>query len=233
MLAGGCPHSTIYSSNYGIGWVTVANGTGNYGNNVQFASYVVTIDSITLTDAVGNQYTAIGTQEPVDFVKLSNIAELWGSATIPADTYVSATITVDYSNAAVALLVGGVPTPATVKIPGLTTLSVISVPVTFDPANPLVITNSYASTNAQRLALDFDLAASNVVDLTTSPATVTAAPFFRISNTAADSRVIRVRGPLVNSNAVTLTYSVYERPFYDEAASIGTLSVFANAETLF
>ncbi|HMD74743.1 MAG TPA: hypothetical protein VKG05_12845, partial [Steroidobacteraceae bacterium] len=75
MLAAGCHHSTIFDSNYGVGWVTVANGTGNYGNNVQFASYVVTIDSITLTDAVGNQYTAIGTPEPVDFVKLSNIAE--------------------------------------------------------------------------------------------------------------------------------------------------------------
>ncbi len=123
MLAAGCHHSTIYDSNYGIGWVTVANGTGIYGNNVQFASYVVTIDSITLVDAVGNQYTAMGTPEPVDFVKLSNIAELWGSASIPADTYVSAIITVDYTNAAVALLVNGVPTPAMVKIPGDATLT--------------------------------------------------------------------------------------------------------------
>ena len=233
MLAAGCHHSTIYDSNYGVGWVTVANGTGNYGNNVQFASYVVTVDSITLTDAVGNQYTAMGTPEPVDFVKLSNIAELWGSATIPADTYVSATITVDYSNAAVALLVNGVPTPATVKIPGDATLTIVTVGVLFDPANPFVVTNSYATTNAQRLAMDFDLAASNVVDLTTSPATVTAAPFFRISNTAADTRLIRVRGPLVNSNATTRTFSIYERPFYDEASSIGTLTLFANANTFF
>ena len=233
MLAAGCHHSTIFDSNYGVGWVTVANGTGNYGNNVQFASYVVTIDSITLTDAVGNQYTAIGTPEPVDFVKLSNIAELWGSATIPADTYVSATITVDYSNAAVALLVGGVPTPATVKIPGDATLRTVTVGVRFDPANPLVITNSYATTNAQRLAMDFDLAASNVVDLATSPATVTAAPFFRLSNTAADTRLIRVRGPLVNSDAALHTYSIYERPFYDEANSVGTLTLFSNANTFF
>src|SRR5208282_6209138 len=93
ILAAGCHHSTLYDSNYGIAWVTVANGSGNYGNNVQFASYVVNIDSIVLTDAVGNQYTAMSTVEPVDLVKLNNIAELWGSATIPADTYVTATIT--------------------------------------------------------------------------------------------------------------------------------------------
>ncbi len=233
ILAAGCHHNGITLSDYGFGWVTVANGSGSYGNNVQFASYVVTVDSVVLNDAVGNQYSAIQTYEPVDFVKLTNIAELWGSATIPADTYVSATITIDYSNAAVALLVNGVPTAATVKIPGDATLTTVSVTVTFDPANPLVITNSYATTNAQRVALDFDLAASNVVDLTTSPATVTATPFFRISNTAADTRLIRVRGPLVNSDAVLSTYSVYERPFYDEASSVGTLTLFTTPQTLY
>ena len=176
VLAAGCHNNNNAESNYGIAWTTVANGAGTYGNNVQFASYVVTVDSIVLTDAVGNQYTAMSTLEPVDFVKLSNIAELWGSASIPADTYVAATITLDYTTAAVALLVNGVPTPATVVVPGETTLTTVFVTVAFDPSNPLVISNSYATTNAQRLALDFDLAALNVVDLSTSPATVTAAP---------------------------------------------------------
>ena len=233
VVAAGCHHNNSYQSNYGIAWTTVANGTGTYGNNVQFASYVVNLDSIVLTDAVGNQYTAMATIEPVDFVKLSNIAELWGSATLPADTYVSATITLDYTIAAVALLVNGVPTPATVVVPGETTPTTVAVTVAFDPSNPLVITNSYATTNAQRLALDFDLAASNVVNLSTSPATVTVTPFFRISNAAADTRLIRIRGPLVNSNATTGTYSIYERPFYDEVNNIGTISLFTSPDTIF
>jgi hypothetical protein len=233
VLAAGCHNNNNAESNYGIAWTTVANGAGTYGNNVQFASYVVTVDSIVLTDAVGNQYTAMSTLEPVDFVKLSNIAELWGSASIPADTYVAATITLDYTTAAVALFVNGVPTPATVVVPGETTLTTVFVTVAFDPSNPLVISNSYATTNAQRLALDFDLAASNVVDLSTSPATVTAAPFFRLSNAAADTRLIRIRGPLINSNATTGTYSIYERPFYDEANNIGSITLFTDPATIF
>ena len=234
VLAAGCHNNNSNESNYGIAWTTVANGTGTYGNNVQFASYVVNLDSIVLTDAVGNEYTAMATVEPVDFVKLSNIAELWGNATIPADTYVSATITLDYSIAAVAILVDGIPTPATVKIPpGDTALTQVAVTVVFDPSNPLVITNSYATTNAERLALDFDLAASNIVDLSTSPATVTAAPFFRLSNAPADTRLIRVRGPLVNSNSTTGTYSIYERPFYDEVNNVGSISLFTTPNTIF
>ncbi len=232
MLAAGCHHNNN-QSNYGIGWVTVTNGSGSYGNNVRFASYVVNVDSITLTDTVGNTYTAIATVEPVDFVKLGNVAELWGSATIPADTYVSATITLDYTDAAVSLLVDGVPTAATVVLPGDATLTTTSVTVEFDQNNLLVISNSLSTTNAQRLALDFDLAASNLVNLSTSPATVTATPFFRIAPQAADSRLIRIRGPLINSNTTTGTYSVYERPFYDEVNNIGSISIFTTPNTIY
>jgi hypothetical protein len=170
-----------YDSNYGIAWVTVANGSGNYGNNVQFASYVVNIDSIVLTDAVGNQYTAMSTPEPVDFVKLSNIAELWGSATIPADTYVSATITSTTRTRQVSLLVEWCADARNGQDPpGDTALTAVSVTVNFDPANPLGHHEQLRDHECAALALDFDLAASNNVDLTTSPATVTA-PFFRIS----------------------------------------------------
>ena len=232
VIAAGCHHNNNLS-NYGIGWVTVTNGSGGYGNNVRFASYVVNVDSIALTDTVGNIYTAIATVEPVDLVKLSNIAELWGSATIPADTYVSATITLDYTNAAVSLLVNGVPTAATVVLPGDAALTTTSVTVTFDPNNLLVISNSLSTTNAQRVALDFDLAASNVVNLSTTPATVTATPFFRIAAQAADSRLIRIRGPLINSNTTTGTYSVYERPFYDEVNNIGSISIFTTPKTIY
>ena len=51
------------------------------------------------------------TPETVDLTKLENIAELWSSATIPDDTYMSATITLDYTNAAISVMVNGVPQP--------------------------------------------------------------------------------------------------------------------------
>jgi len=221
-------------SGYGVGWVTVTNLTGGYGPpNVHFASYVVTIDSVTLTDSVGNVYTAISTAEPVDFTKLSNVAELWGNADIPVDTYVSATITLDYTNAQIAVYVNGVPTQTKVQFSGGAAVSQISITTLFDPNNPLVVTNSLSSTNAQRLSLDFDLSVSNTVDFTTTPfPTVTANPYMRFANAAPDTKKIRIRGPLINSNTSTGTYSLYERPFYDEVDNIGTLSIFNSDATI-
>jgi hypothetical protein len=236
-LAAGCHHQSNSDSGYGVGWVTVANGSGPYSNGQQFLSYVVNVDSVELTDSVGNVYTALATVEPVDLVQLSNIAELWGTATIPADTYVSATITLDYTDAEIWLLVNGAPLAATVAFPGGATVGAVAITVVFDPLNPLVITNSYATTNAQRLALDFDLAASNVITTTgsgsTETVTVTANPYMRFANAPADTRNIRIRGPLVNSNLSVGTYSIYERPFYDEVNSIGTLSIFNSANTIY
>ena len=56
--------------------------------------------------------------------------------------------------------------------------------MTFDPNNPPTITPTYATTNAVRLALDFNLAASDVVDSATNPATVTVKPFMTIAHAA-------------------------------------------------
>jgi len=233
LLTAAC-HNNNTDSNYGVGWVTITNLSGNYAPpNVHFASYVVTVDSVTLTDSVGNVYTAISTAEPVDFAKISNVAELWGNADIPADTYVSASITLDYTNAQIAVFVNGVPTRTTVELAGDATLSTIAVDVVFDPNNPLVVTNSFATTNAQRLSLDFDLAASNTVDFTTTPyPTVNANPYLRFANAAPDTKKIRIRGPLINSNTSTGTFSIYERPFYDEVDNLGTLSIFNDDATI-
>jgi hypothetical protein len=105
--------------------------------------------------------------------------------------------------------------------------------VTLDPNNQLVIPQTFATSAAARLAFDFDLAASNTVDLTTSPPTVTVKPFWGASTSAADTKLIRVRGPLVNSSINVGTYSVVVRPFFDEINALGTLSIFNSPNTLY
>ena len=224
--AAGC-HSHNYNSGYGVAWVTLTAEPSN------FASYVVSVDSITLTDKSGNVYTALGTVEPVDLVKLADVSELWGSATIPATTYVSATITLDYTTAAVSVFVGGVPQKATVVGPTGAALTTTAVTVKFDPNNPLVLPTSYATTDAVRLALDFNLPASNSINYATSPATVTVTPFITAASAPADAKLIRVRGPLINSSVDLGTYTVYERPFYDEVSNIGSLTLFNGPSTVY
>src|SRR3974390_3518002 len=54
-----------------------------------------------------------------------------------------------------------------------------------------------------------------------------------IATSAPDMKPVRVRGPLINSSVGAGTYTVYVRPFYDEVNSLGTLSIFNDAKTVY
>ena len=224
-ILAGC-HNNNLTSGYGIAWVQFTDEPGDY------SAYIVTIDSVTLTRNDGAVVTAIATPEIIDFTQLDRYAEMWGSSAIPTGIYVSATITLDYTNAYIATMVNGLPQKATVldyttrKAP-----TTYAITVNFDPANQPNITPTYASTSAVRLALDFDLAASGFV-VTGSPPTVNVRPFVTATILPADTKLTRVRGPLINSSIGVGTYTVYVRPFYDEANNIGTLTLFNQPNTV-
>ncbi len=221
----GC-HRTNQTSGYSIGWFTVTDEPPP-----TFASYIVNIDSVVLTGVVNGAVTVVSIPETVDFTKLKDVSELWASASIPNDTYTSATITVDYTSANISVLVNGAPQKATIVDAAGATPTTLSVTVALDPVNQIFSIPSYATTAAIRVALDFDLAASNRVNYTTSPATVTVSPYFTVATSSPDNKLILVRGPLVNTSVTEQTYSVYVRPFFDEVNTAGTLTMFDNAST--
>ena len=227
LFAAGC-HRNNLTSGYGVAWVTLTDGPGD------FTSYIVNVNSITLTRSDGAVVTGLATVETVDFAKLSNVAELWGTATIPVGTYTSATVVLDYTNAVISTQVGGLPKKAKVVDSSGAAVTTQKITVIFDPANLLVIPPTYATTAAQRLAIDVNLAASTPpFDTTTDPATVVVKPYLTVAIAPADSKLIRVRGPLINSSVGLGTYTVYVRPFYDELNSLGSLSLFTDASTIF
>lgn len=219
IFAAGC-HSNNYTSGYGIAWVTLSDTPGD------FTSYTVNVDSLSLTGTVTGLVTPVQAIETVDFTKLDNISELWSAASVPNDTYTSASIVLDYTNANISVMVNGVPTKAKVVDPSGAAVTTQTVNVTFDPAHLPIIQPTYASSSAIRLAVDFDIAASSVVNMATSPPTVTVKPFMTVATSASDTKPIRVRGPLINSSIGAGTYTVYVRPFFDEVDSLGTLTIF-------
>jgi hypothetical protein len=228
VLAAGC-HGQGNTSYYGIAWVSLTDSPGDY------TTYIVTVDSVTLTRSDGYVITAVATPEVIDFAQLNNISEMWSSGAIPDGTYTSATITLDYTSAVIGVMVNGVPEQATVvdattQTTGATTYAVT---VDFDPNNLPTITPTFASTSATRLAIDFDLAASGWVDRSVSPAKVYVRPMVTVGVQPADTKLIRVRGPLINSSVNVNTYTVYIRPFYDEANNIGTLTLFSQPNTIY
>jgi hypothetical protein len=231
-IVAGC-HSNNQTSGFGVSWVTLTDEPGD------FSSYMVNVNSVTLTRNDGAVFGALGTvtntsPQIVDFTKLSDISELWGTATIPVGTYTSATIVLDYTSAVIAVPVNGVPQKATVVGPTGAAVTTVTVNVIFDPANPLIILPTYASSSAVRLAIDFNLAASTTsVNLATNPVTVTVNPFMTAGISPPDNKLIRIRGPLINSSVGVDTYTVYVRPFHDVVDSLGLLTIFNDANTVY
>jgi hypothetical protein len=226
LVAAGC-HNHNTTSGYGVAWVSLTDEPGD------FTSYIVVVDSLQLTGKTYGLINVITVPETVDFTKLVNLSELWSSAGVPVDTYTSATITLDYTSAQISVMVNGAPVQATVVDPTGAAVTTVGLQVNFDPNNQLTFQPTYASTNALRIAVNYDLAASNEVNLATSPPTVVVKPYFTVATTASDSKLIRVRGPLVNSSVDVGTYSTYVRPFFDEVNALGTLTMFESANTVY
>jgi hypothetical protein len=253
-VAAGC-HNPL-TSGFGIAWTQMTVEPG------AFTTYIVTVDSVTLNGIHVGEITALATPEIVDFTQLNNYAELYASASIPNDTYTSAIITLDYTpvslgGTSVIGVMGPNGVPQQANVVGVGTngqpMTTVSVTVNFDPNNPMVITGTFASTSAERLAIDFDLPASNYINRSTNPATVVVNPFFTVGIQPSDTKLVRVRGPLVNSSVGATagsnigptipaptpapgevgTYSVFVRPFFDEVDSLGSLSLFNSAKTLY
>ena len=228
LVAAGCHHNNL-DSGFGVAWTTLtaADDSG------QFASYIVTIDSVVLTGQLNGAISAVAVPEIVDFTKLTNLSELWATASLPVDTYTSALITLDYTNAQISVMVNGAPVKVNVVDPSGVTPTTIAINVTLDKSNQLTLQPTFATSNALRLALNYDISASNKVNLTTSPPTLTVKPFISVATTAADNKLIRVRGPLINSSVGAGTYTVVVRPFFDEVNSLGTNTIFNDANTVY
>jgi len=228
LLAAGC-HNNNQDSGFGVAWTTLSVAD----DAVPFASYIVTIDSVVLVGRTVGAFQALQAPETVDLTKLTNLSELLATASLPVDTYTSAIITLDYTTAQISVMVNGAPVAAKLVDPSGATPTAVTINVDLDTSNPLILQPTFATSNALRLALNFDISASNTVDLTTSPPTVTVKPYFSISTTASDNKLIRVRGPLINSSVNAGTYTVVVRPFFDEVNSLGTQTLFNDANTIY
>jgi hypothetical protein len=228
LIAAGCHHHNL-DSGFGVAWTSLST-TDDAG---VFSSYIITIDSVVLVGQADGAITAVAIPETVDLTKLTSLSELWATASLPVDTYTQAIITLDYTSAQISVMVNGQPVKATIVDPQGLTPSTVTLTVNFDPSNRLVLQPTFATSNALRLAFNFDLSASNSVNLAASPPTVTVKPFMSMSTLASDNKLIRVRGPLINSSVATGTYSVVVRPFFDEVNSLGINTIFNDANTVY
>ena len=213
----------------------VSNGTPVVTVNAQaaqaFSTYVVGISLYSLTRSDGYVaypagYTA---EEFADLTQRVDLTELLNVVGIPTGTYKQLVIGIDYSVPIVYL--NGQSTAATVENSSATVdPGIVYVTVNLDPAHPLVL----GFNKSTPLALDFNLAASNEIDTSTTPATVTVRPFVEAVSPSNDTAPVRARGLFVVANTGQSNFVEDVRPFEDNIYStVGALTVNTTPTTYY
>jgi hypothetical protein len=194
-----------------------------------FLSYQVNLVSLQLAKADGTLVETLPATTAVDFVQLISLSEILSARQIPPGDYVAAQVTVDFTNASI-MVDDGTGTGVAVKPVDASgaALGQLQLMVQLDNKNHLQISASKTS----RIAFDFNLLASNMVDLTAK--TVTVSPVLEGSVVAIDNKQIRVRGEIVSVDTANSAYTVQVDPFHEHHDDkLSSLVVHSTDKTTF
>lgn len=194
-----------------------------------FLNYTVDVLSLTLETANGRVVETLPRETRINFTDYVDLTELVTVATVPPATYVAGTIRLDYTDAEVFVEAGGSSKAATVTDQDGTPLTQAELRITLSDRDQLTVRRGLASL----LQLDFDLAASHVVDIVPTPAIATAEPFIVAEVTPVDEKTTRVRGPLLEVDETTGEYTVALRPFHHRHGDFGRVAVQTTDDTEF
>jgi hypothetical protein len=194
-----------------------------------FLNYTVDVLSLKLETANGRIVETMPRKTRINFTDYVDLTELVTVATIPPATYVSGTISLDYSDAEVFVEEDGASKEAVVKDLNGNTLTQTELKIHLSNRDQLIVRKGLPAL----LQLDFDLDASHTVDIVPTPAEAVSEQFILAEVAPVDEKDIRVRGPLVEVNIDELTYTVALRPFHDRDGDFGKVTVHVTDETEF
>jgi len=199
-----------------------------------FLSYAVDVTSITLTKAGGAVVQTLPQKTRIDFAQFVDLTEFVTGATIPAGTYTAATLNLDYSNADIEVD-GGNGNPikvaaADIRDSGNKPVTTMSMTVQLDNARLLPIAPGIPAL----LDLDFNLAASNSVDMSV-PATpvVTVSPLLVADVNPDAPKPHRIRGPLDSVSTQNSSFTLILRPLNLLQGDHGCLTFYTDSNTTF
>lgn len=199
-----------------------------------FLAYRVTLVSVQLQGSGGKSgLTVLPESTIVDFASLTSVDEVLGAAAISKGTYTSALITLDYSSAQIVYDDGSVNGIALTPIGAKgQAVGQVQLTVKLDPSDAF----SVSSKGASQLAIDFNLAASNIVN--SSAKTVTVTPLFAASAAPIDAKLVRVRGQLESvaedsSGATNGAFTMTVMPFNSITNGTGRLSIVPVSTTAY
>jgi hypothetical protein len=194
-----------------------------------FLAYKVNLVSLQLKKSDGSLVETLPATTAVDFAQLVDLTEILSARQIPPGDYVAAQVTVDFTNAAI-MVDDGTGTGVAVKPVDSSgaALGQLQLMVQLDNKSDLKINAAKAS----RIAFDFNLLASNMVDL--SAKTDTVSPTLVASVVPIDNKQIRVRGAISAVDTANSDYTVNVHPFHDhDGDKLSPLVVHTTDSTTF
>jgi hypothetical protein len=194
-----------------------------------FLTYKVNLVSLQLKKSDGTLVETLPATTTVDFVQLIDLTEILSARQIPPGDYVAAQVTVDFTNATI-MVDDGTGTGVAVKPvdSGGAALAQLQLMVQLDNKNDLKINAAKAS----RIAFDFNLLASNMVDLTAKTDVVS--PTLVASVVPMDNKQIRVRGAISAVDTANNDYTINVDPFHDhDGSKLSPLVVHTTDSTTF
>ena len=193
-----------------------------------FVTYAVDVLSISLARPNGDVVETLPLSTRVDFVELTELTEFLSIATVPAGTYNSVTLRLDYTGADILVEdADGAAIVANVVDAAGNPIGTVDVTLDLSSRDSIRIARGIPAS----LTLDFDLAATNQVDLTTTPPTVTAEPMLLATPSFEADREHRVRGLLQSVDETAATFELAVRPFRHRTGRFGEFTVGVNADT--
>ncbi len=200
-----------------------------------FLTYTVDVTSLTLTKA--DNTTVVQTlpqRTRVDFARSVDLTEFVTAVTISAGTYVSATLNLDYTNADIQVD-DGTGTPVAVPLANIldsqnSAVTTLPMTVKLDNARQLVI----APLASSLLDLDFNLAASNLVDMSNPASPVVTVTPMLVADVNPDSpKPHRIRGPLDAVDMQAGRFTLILRPFNLLQGDHGRVAFLTDSNTTY
>jgi len=216
---GGSGSDTVADSGAVVIGLTDADG--------DFVTYTVDVTSLTLTRRDGAVVDVLPQQVRVDFAQYTELTEFLTAAQVPTGAYTRAEMTLDYSSADIRAAQGDSVVQLDPVDTAGTAITTLDVTVDLDRSKPLPIAPGIPA----HLTLDFDLQATNTVDLVAR--TVTVLPLLVADVNPEAPKPHRVRGPLLDVDVADSRFELSIRPFHLVRGDFGRLSVNTGANTVF
>lgn len=198
-----------------------------------FLTYTVNISSLSMIRADGVTVQMLPQSTSVDFAQYSDLTEFLTGVSMPPGNYVSGSITLDYSTADIQVEDnnGNAVQVTPVDQNGNPITGKLTLTIDLDTASGAL----HVVPGIPRLLdVDFNLAASNQVDLSND--TVTVQPFLDAEINPNIGNMIRLRGPLVSVDTARSSYTIGIAPFWTPANSskpYGRMTVYTTSTTVY